>query len=176
MKRLFPSGVYRIGYMLFGKWLLPSWQSSLSRSIRSFWARRMVRYAGRNINIERGADFASDISIGDNSGLGVKCRIQGPCTIGNDIMMGPEVLIYTINHSHSDTGIPMRMQGNEKPREVAIEDDVWIGARAIILPGVTIAKGSIVGAGAVVSKSFPPYSVIVGNPAQAVRNRMDDQI
>ena len=58
-------------------------------------------------------------------------------------------------------------------RPVIIEDDVWIGARVIILPGVTIGTGSVIGAGAVISKSIPPYSVAVGNPARIVKNRLE---
>jgi acetyltransferase-like isoleucine patch superfamily enzyme len=54
-----------------------------------------------------------------------------------------------------------------------IEDDVWVGARAIILPGVTIGHGSVIGAGAVVAKSVPPYSIVVGNPGRVVRSRLD---
>lgn len=70
----------------------------------------------------------------------------------------------------------MRLQGKDKLRSISIEDDVWIGARAIILPGVTIAKGSIVGAGSVVTKSFPPYSVIAGNPARIVKSRLPNEL
>ncbi|MEV7663036.1 DapH/DapD/GlmU-related protein [Paenarthrobacter sp. NPDC089316] len=59
------------------------------------------------------------------------------------------------------------------PREVVIEDDVWIGARAIILPGVRVGRGSVVAAAAVVTKSVPPFSVVAGNPARVVKSRAD---
>lgn len=91
--------------------------------------------------------------------------------IGKHVMMGPEVLIYTQNHDFSRTDIPMDQQGWSKERPVVIEDDVWIGSRVTILPGVIIGRGSIVGASAVVTKSFPPYSVIAGNPASVVKSR-----
>ena len=86
-------------------------------------------------------------------------------------MMGPDVIIYTQNHCTTNTEIPMRKQGMTELRPVIIEDDVWIGARVCILPGVTIGHGSVVGACAVVSKSIPPYSVAVGNPARVVKVR-----
>lgn len=68
----------------------------------------------------------------------------------------------------------MRKQGMTEIRPVHIEDDVWIGARVCILPGVTIGKGSVIGACAVVSKSIPPYSVAVGNPAKVVKTRWNN--
>ena len=62
----------------------------------------------------------------------------------------------------------MRLQGYLKPQPVVIEDDVWIGARVIFLPGVRVGRGAIVGAGAVVTKDVPDYALVVGNPARVV--------
>jgi maltose O-acetyltransferase len=67
----------------------------------------------------------------------------------------------------------MRLQGIKKAQPVSIEDDVWIGARVIILPGVRIGQGSIIGAGAVVAKNIPSYSICVGNPARIIRSRKE---
>ncbi|HHV59802.1 MAG TPA: acyltransferase [Clostridiaceae bacterium] len=143
-----------------------------SKQIRGFLCRRIFRKAGRNINIEHGVFFASgmDIEIGDNSGLGLNARVTGPLKIGNDVMMGPDVMIFTQNHKNDRLDIPMRLQ--TAPKEgVVIEDDVWIAARVIILPGITIHKGAIVGAGAVVTKDVPPYAVVGGNPARVIKYR-----
>jgi maltose O-acetyltransferase len=85
--------------------------------------------------------------------------------------MGPEVVIYTQNHSSKRTDITMQEQGFDNAKPVIIGNDVWIGRRVIILPGVIIGKGSVIGAGAVVSKNIPAYSVAVGNPAKVVKNR-----
>ena len=85
--------------------------------------------------------------------------------------MGPDCIIYTQNHNFSNISIPMDQQGFQEEKEVIIEDDVWIGGRVIILPGVKIGKGSIIGAGAVVSKNVDPYSIVVGNPARKVKTR-----
>lgn len=128
---------------------------------------------GRNINVERGALFSSyNLEIGDNSGIGINSRLhtEGGIIIGKDVMMGPEVVIMTQNHKHSNVNIPMIEQGNYR-EPVIIEDDVWIGTRVIILPGVRIGKSSIIGAGAVVTKDIPPFSIAGGNPAKVIKKR-----
>lgn len=128
---------------------------------------------GENINIEKNVFFGSGnlISIGDYSGIGINARIQGPLTIGKYVMMGPDVLIYTQNHEIKDLTKPMMFQGETKASPVIIEDDVWIGARAILLPGIRIGKGSIIAAGAVVTKDVEPYSIIGGVPGKKIGDR-----
>ncbi len=146
-----------------------------SKQIRRFLCRQIFKKSGKNINIEHGAFFASgrDIEIGDNSGLGLNCRVTGPLKIGNDVMMGPDVMIFTQNHRNDRLDIPMRLQTDPK-KPVVIEDDVWIAARVTILPGVTVHKGSILGAGAVVTKDVPEYAIAGGNPARVIRYRKSD--
>ena len=162
-------------YCILGKYLPVSYRMKSARTIRSWFARRILASAGEHINIERGASFTENTSIGNNSSIGKNCRIQeGRVTIGNNVLMGPDVLIFTTNHESSRTDIPICMQGNSPPKPVVIEDDVWIGARVIILPGVTIKKGCIVGAGAVVTKTFPEYSVIAGNPGRVCKSRINN--
>ncbi|MCX7749013.1 MAG: acyltransferase [Clostridia bacterium] len=168
-------------FLLLYYWVarhLPSSSAPYSlgaKHIRSFICRRIFKRAGRNINIEHGAFFASgfDIEIGDNSGLGLNCRITGPLKIGNDVMMGPDVMIFTQNHETSRLDIPMWKQTAPK-KAVVIEDDVWIAARAIILPGITIHKGSIIASGAIVTKDVPPYAVVGGNPAKIIKFRNEN--
>jgi len=92
-------------------------------------------------------------------------------TLGNRVMMGREVYIYTQNHNFSRTDTPMDKQGFKRELSITIENDVWIGSRVTILPGVKIGRGTIVGACAVVSKDVPLYSIVVGNPAKVVKNR-----
>lgn len=143
-----------------------------AKRIRGFLCRRIFKNAGANINIEHGAYFGSgkDIEIGNNSGLGFNCRVYGPLKIGNDVMMGPDVMIFTQNHETIRLDIPMRLQTAPKI-PVTIGDDVWIGARAIILPGKNIGKGVIIGAGAVVTKDVPDYAIVGGNPAKIIKFR-----
>lgn len=81
------------------------------------------------------------------------------------------VYIYTQNHCLDRVDIHMDQQGVSAEKAVIIEDDVWIGSRVTILPGVKIGRGSIIGAAAVVTKDVPPYSVVAGNPAKIMKRR-----
>lgn len=154
---------------------LPQWENGsygMFEKVRAYFVKGYIEKCGHNVNIQGHAIIARRVEIGDFSGVGYKSVIQGNVKIGNHVMMGPEVLIYTQNHNHSDISIPMDMQGFSCEKKVVVEDDVWIGARVIILPGVTIGKGSVIGAGSVVVKSVPPYSIAVGNPAVTKRTRI----
>lgn len=143
------------------------------RPIRAAICRGLFQYAGRRINIEKRAYFGdgSELSIGDNSGLGVNCQAVGPIRIGRDVMIGPDVIIFTSNHRFDRLDIPMREQGYQPARPVIIEDDVWIGARVIILPGVTIGRGAVLAAGAVVTRDVPAFAIVGGNPARMLKSR-----
>ena len=146
----------------------------ISKPLRYILCKNILDNCGKNVNIEKGAYFAngSKISIGNNSGLGVNCKIQQNVTIGNDVMMGEDVIIMTSSHNFEDVNIPMRLQGFLPPNEVVIDDDVWIGSRVIILPGVQVGKGAIIGAGAVVTKNVPEYSIVGGVPAKIIKYRI----
>lgn len=142
------------------------------RIVRRYFVSRLFDSCGQGVNIEKGALFGNGkgISIGNESGLGINCNVHGPLTIGDHVMMGPEVTILTHSHVFDQVDVPMDTQGTViKP--VKIGDDVWIGMRAIIMPGVTIGNGVIIGANAVVTKDVPDYSIVVGVPARIVKNR-----
>ncbi|MFW9873827.1 MAG: acyltransferase [Candidatus Thorarchaeota archaeon] len=145
----------------------------LSKPIRYALCKNLFKKCGENVNIEKGAYFGDgrNICIGDNSGLGVNCKIQQNVKIGNDVMMGEDVTILTSSHKFDDCSIPMRLQGFKPRKEVVIEDDVWIGDRVIILPGVKIGKGSVIGAGSVVTKHVFDYSIVGGVPAKLIKSR-----
>ena len=153
---------------------------------------------GDSVVVERGVMLWVDaersyITIGDDSYLSSHCilntfngwiTIGNNCTvnsyailyghgglqIGNDVRIAPQVMIMPMNHIFDDPNIPIRKQGIQA-QGVKIEDDVWLGAGAIVLDGVTIGKGSVIGAGAVVTKDIPPYSVAVGVPARVTKKR-----
>lgn len=93
------------------------------------------------------AIFSSLLKIGDNSRIGERCRLIVPITIGKNVLKGRPVLMLTQNHAHDRIDFPMIEQGFDPETPVTIEDDVWIGKRVSILQGVTIKKGSIIGAG-----------------------------
>ena len=168
----FKTKVLYVLYGVFAKNLPESRHLKLAKKLRGFWAKKIVRSFGKNVNVEKNASFTPGLSIGDNSGVGISCEINGNVTIGNDVMMGPEVVIYTSGHCFDRTDIPMCEQDMTEPKEVIIGDDVWLGRRVIIMPGVHIGKGCIIGAGAVVTKNIPEYSVAVGVPAKVVKSRL----
>lgn len=86
-------------------------------------------------------------------------------------MIGTEVVVYTRNHAHGDIDVPMRLQGYEEFQPVTIGNDVWIGRRAMIMPGVTIGYGCVIAADAVVMKNVHDYCVCGGVPVRVISRR-----
>lgn len=117
-------------------------------------------------------DLGEGLVIGNNVGIAQNCFIQvrGKVVIGNDVIFGPGVSIFSENHKFDDPDLPVAVQG-EIRKGVTIEDGVWVGARAIILDGVNVGKNSIIAAGSIVSKDVPPYVIVAGVPAKIIRNR-----
>ena len=141
------------------------------KKIRGLCGKLILKKCGRNVNIEKGARFSSQVSLGDFSGIGVNASIGGKCTIGKFVMMGPNCTIYSRNHEFSDVSRPMMEQGYSEEKEVVIGDDVWIGGNVTILPGVKIGSHSIIGACSVVTKDVPEYAIVAGNPAAVKKFR-----
>ncbi|TWU54483.1 Streptogramin A acetyltransferase [Rubripirellula tenax] len=115
-----------------------------------------------------------NLRIGNHSAISTYCQLNAKSgiEIGNDVLIGPGSFIWSQNHNFTDTKTPVRLQGYSGSR-VVIGDDVWIAARCVILPGVHLATGTIVAAGAVVTKSTKPYSIVAGTPAVQVGSRKD---
>ncbi len=143
------------------------------KAFRALCGKLILDKCGKNVNIEKNAVFSSRIELGDNSGIGINASIGGKCYIGKDVMMGPQCIIYTRNHKFDDTTTTMRGQGFQEERPVHIGDDVWIGGRVTILPGVHIGSHSIIGAGAVVTKDVPEWAIAAGNPAVVKKYRKE---
>ena len=112
----------------------------------------------------------SESEIGDYSGIGMNSLV-GTVKIGRDVMIGEKLIAISRSHNFTDIHIPMRKQGWKPDQPIIIEDDVWIGSRVTILPNIRIGKGSIVGAGAVVTKNVPSYSIVAGNPSKIIGKR-----
>ena len=150
--------------------------NNFCRIIRYHICKHIFKKCGKNVNIEKGANFGSGfgIEIGDNSGIGINAVIPSNTIIGNDVMMAPNCFILQVNHKTDRTDIPMRLQGSTSPKQTIIEDDVWIGRNVTITPGRHIAKGSIVAACCVLTKDFPEYSIIGGNPGKLIRSRLGE--
>ena len=167
--------IWYILYRCFAAWLPESRRMGFAKVMRGFYARRILQSAGKKINIEKNAYFTPQCTLGNHSGIGVDCEVHGPVTIGDYVMMAPEVIIYTNGHEFGDLCVPMCEQGETSHQPVVIEDDVWIGRRAMIMPGVRIGKGSVIGASAVVTKDVPPYSVVGGVPAKVIKRRTPNE-
>lgn len=144
----------------------------LFSTARCFFVRGFVKSFGRNVTLESGVFFGDgrDIEIGNNTQINEECWIRN-CKIGNDVMIAPHVMILNYGHKIEDTSVPMINQGVRFYEQTIIENDVWIGARAIILPGVKIGTGSVIGAGSVVTKDVEAFSIVGGNPAKLIRTR-----
>ena len=108
------------------------------------------------------------VIIGNHSRIGLSNTIIGPVTIGNQVNLAQNIVISGLNHNYRDITQPISKQG-VTTIPVTIEDDVWIGANAVILAGITIGKHAVVAAGTVVTCNVPPYSVCAGNPGRIVR-------
>lgn len=132
-----------------------------------------LRNAGiRTIN--RKVHFASgrNIEMGDESGIGANTSIPGNTVIGSHVILSRNCFILDKNHIFERTDVPLNDQGCYPPKKTIIEDDCWIGMNTLITPGRHISKGTIVGMGSVVTKDYPPYSIIGGAPAKLIRNRL----
>jgi len=115
----------------------------------------------------------SKISIGKNvvvrPGSNIQADPEGRIFIEDDVLLGPGVHIYVDNHRFDDPELPIIQQGYYAPKDVTIKQGAWIGANSILLPGVTIGRNSVVGAGSVVTKSVPDFTVVAGNPAKFIK-------
>lgn len=109
-----------------------------------------------------------DVVIGDHTRIGIHCTVIGPVTIGSHVNLAQGITATALNHNFEDTGKRIDQQG-VSTNPVVISDDVWIGANAVVLPGVTIGKHCVVAAGAVVTKDVPDFTVVGGVPAKILK-------
>jgi acetyltransferase-like isoleucine patch superfamily enzyme len=117
----------------------------------------------------------ADVQIDDRAYIGHRCLLYGTAGlhVGKDVLMANDVQLICGDHTFARRDMPIRAQPTAgKP--IVIEDDVWLGASVIVLGGVTVGTGSVVGAGAVVTRSLPPYSIARGVPAEIVGVRGDE--
>lgn len=156
------------------------WANALPRSHRSDRQLRayLLKQAGVNISSKvvwdgieiRPLGAASRITIGKgcfiNSGVRFECAPEVTITIGDRVQIGSRCSFETMNHSV--TLLEKNKRGGF-PKSIVVEDDVWLAASAIVLPGVTIGRGSVVASGAVVTKDVPPFTLVGGVPAKVIR-------
>lgn len=109
-----------------------------------------------------------DIVIGSNTRVGVGNTVIGPVKIGDKVNMAQNVVVSALNHNYEDIEVSIADQGINT-QVVVIENDVWIGANSVILAGIRIGEHVVIGAGSVVTKDIPSYSVALGNPARVIK-------
>lgn len=146
------------------------------------WGVDQVKFEGNNAVLQY-TNFNGNIKVGYATTIGAHCFIHGTITIGRYCQFGPFASINTFNHPmhHMSTYINKRLLGgtlskHKSSKETVIGNDVWVGKNAIILGGVTIGDGSIIAAGAVVSKDIPPYTIVGGVPAKVIKKRFSETI
>ena len=153
----------------------------IRRKTKMYLLRPLFKSYGRNFVFDPNGLYSfHTIQVGNDVYLGPGATLsasESQIILGNKIMFGPNVTIMGGDHNASQLGqymydVKEKLPENDLP--VIIEDDVWIGTGVIILKGVTIGTGSIVGAGSVVTKSCPPYSIMVGVPAKVVKKRFSE--
>lgn len=109
-----------------------------------------------------------DVMIGDHTRIGLHNTIIGPVIIGSHVNLAQGITVTALNHNFEDSEKRIDEQG-VSTSAVVIEDDIWIGANAVVLPGVTIGHHSVVAAGAIVTKDVPPHSLVAGVPAKVIK-------
>lgn len=136
---------------------------------------------GNRVAIERNVDIGcledTQIQIDDETFIGPNVCIAGPgnIKIGKNCLIAPHTGIFANNHQFAELSVPIKCQGVTR-KGIIIEDDCWLGHRVTVLDGVTIGRGSVIGAGAVVNRDIPPYSVAVGVPARVIKSRTPNEV
>ena len=166
----------------FNKWLIRICNSGafIETSVISCDDRKSLK-VGKGSSIHRGTvvsiashDIKSSILIGENTYIGENNNMRaadGVISIGNNCLISQGITIVTSNHG-IERGLSVTQQPwVSKKGQVTIEDGVWIGANAIILPDTIIGEGAVVAAGAIVTKDVPPFAIVAGNPAKIIKYR-----
>ncbi|KKC25712.1 hypothetical protein WP12_12900 [Sphingomonas sp. SRS2] len=160
------------------------WQAAtyIARAAVCGIARRRFHSCGRNVRFDPFNSYFSfeNISMGNDVFVGGHAWFScphGPISIGSHIMFGPRVSLLGGNHRFHQVGIYMHddvQKGWGDDPGIIIRDDVWIGANATVLAGVELGEGCVVAAGAVVTRSVPPYTIVGGVPARVIALRFSD--
>ncbi len=140
---------------------------------RALYRRILTQFAEGSV-IKRGAfsGAGSELRLDHNLQLGENSGVERDTEIGDNVMKGLELPILSTHHSSGNVDISLVDQGYVPLAPVAIHDSVWIGARVIILPGVTVNEGAIIAASAIVTSDVPPFTIVADIPARVFRNRI----
>jgi maltose O-acetyltransferase len=152
------------------KELLRLFNATPEEAERTAVLRRLLGSLGRGSIIEPPffCTYGRNTHLGDDVFLNAMCAVidNNEVRLGNHVMVGPLVQIYTAAHP---LDVEARNRGDEIARPIVIEDNVWIGGGAILLPGVQVGRNAVIGAGAVVTRGVPANTVVAGNPARVIR-------
>ena len=176
---------FDIGFFLrywFWKIMIHSMGGRVGKNVKFYGGVRIVSNGpggikiGDDVRILRSVTMSTTpsgkIHIGSNSHVGENTIIFSDIGIhvGDNAIIGPQNIIIDFDHTYASFEIPINQQGINR-KEVTIEEDVWISSHCVIIRGVRIGKGSVVGAGSVVNKDVPPYSVVAGVPIRVIKKR-----
>lgn len=150
-----------------------------NRLRRVYWGKKL-KIRGKDIGIYPGVRFFCTETLTIGTGVSINLNVlidpcDGSITIGNNVLIGPNCVLRAADHIFSDPQTPIKTQGH-RGGHIIIEDDCWLGANVVILKDVTIGKGSIVGAGSVVTKDIPPLSIAAGVPARIIGHRGSNRV
>jgi len=176
---------FNIGFWLrywFWKILIHSSGGKMGRRVKIYGGVRIVGNSrraisiGDDVRILRNTTISTTprgrIMIGDRVHIGEGTIIFSGLSIkiGSDVIIGPQNVIVDSDHSYQNLSVPMNRQ-DLSFKEVSIEEDVWIASHCVVTKGVAISRGAVIGAGSVVNRSIPPYSVAAGVPAKVIKKR-----
>ncbi len=142
----------------------------LGQRLRVICIRGFVQQCGKGLKIGPNVTLSWENVIGDNVTINANCKLQG-CRIDDYALIAPECYCVIRNHEYRAPDIPIVNQGYTTECPPHIGRDVWIGARVLLLPGITLGEGSIIAAGAVVNSDTEPYSIVGGVPAKRIGYR-----
>lgn len=138
--------------------------------LRSLLVKGYLSSCGIKPRVKKGAEISPNATLGDYSELGTRCIIQANVHIGDNVIMGPDVKVYSRNHKFDRLDIPISRQGKNYYKTF-IGNDVWLGANTIVTAGCKIGDHAIVAAGSVITKDVPDYAIVGGVPAKVIRYR-----
>ncbi len=165
----------KYGRLLYYSFCIRELPGTFGEHVRLNVYGKYFEHCGENVTIYQGVRFRGihKLSVGNNVHIGVDNFIQasGKVILGNNVLLGPGVKIWSVNHKTENLDKPIIDQGYEY-KSVTIGDGVWLGANVFIMPGVELPEGCIVSAGSVVGlKKYPPFALLAGNPCRVVGNR-----
>jgi len=164
--RLLAGTIAAYGYNSIVSWIP-------SRTLRDLYLRAWIGSFGARAGVQRGCQILNGrkVHLGDRVVINFGCLLDGriyEIRIGNDVSIGPEATILTLGHDPQSTDFA------DRGAAVVIGDRAWIGYRAIVLPGIEIGEGAVIGAGSVVTRDVPPFTIVAGSPARVIGQRRRD--